>query len=424
MFCENCGAKIADTAKFCRYCGAKQLPLTEEAPVPAPKQQQNPSVSKASKTSATQKTEKQALIDHLGALYAAEMGVIRSEQLIQELETQKNAFVNRHRAQFKPQYFVDPLPSRHDYIQEARDQIQSLQKGIDDLQHSGYSFRSKENNIFIDTMVWISMTKDRMEDRDFRKRMQQRHTQELHQLQYDLQHTLPQKQQEEDRRFALAQQAYARNKKAFEQKEIARKQAWELEERTVCQNFEESKQDILQQKNDFLARRQKLYDEKRIYEQFYHPIAEYQLREYLKMGLVDQLEGPQGGYAFYLNELHTKRICGSIEELQAYLGQKLDTLSEQMSTLIHEVRRTNQKLAHLQTTLSACCTAIEDGFARTSNQIQSMSAKLREEIASQARPIREAVQRSEYNLYLASLRKELDQYDYGRLRRPTMDDAH
>lgn len=93
MFCENCGAKIADTAKFCRYCGAKQLPLTEEAPVSAPKQQQNPSVSKASKTSATQKTEKQALIDHLGALYAAEMGVIRSEQLIQELETQKNAFV-------------------------------------------------------------------------------------------------------------------------------------------------------------------------------------------------------------------------------------------------------------------------------------------------------------------------------------------
>lgn len=145
------------------------------------------------------------------------------------------------------------------------------------------------------------------------------------------------------------------------------------------------------------------------------------------MGLVDRLEGPQGGYAFYLNELNAKRICGSIQELQRSIENRLDIISGQLDELVSRMRRINQQLDCLKSGIFSCYGAIENGFvhmdrnmSQTANQ---MTAQLREEISRQAQPIREAVQRSEYNLYLDSMRKELDNYQYGRLRVPPISRA-
>ena len=61
MFCENCGAQIPDTAKFCRYCGAAQASMEgmeNHSPLPQ-------------ETAPTQGMNKQQLIDYLDALYTA-----------------------------------------------------------------------------------------------------------------------------------------------------------------------------------------------------------------------------------------------------------------------------------------------------------------------------------------------------------------
>ena len=44
MYCYNCGKEIAETVKFCPYCGAEQKqpqqPVQQQEPQPQPIQQQ------------------------------------------------------------------------------------------------------------------------------------------------------------------------------------------------------------------------------------------------------------------------------------------------------------------------------------------------------------------------------------------------
>ena len=96
MFCENCGAKIPDNAKFCKFCGAQQTPLDAPAPsAPAP---------------APAAVDKQALIAHLDALYAAEMGMVYADQLMAQLAEQKKEALRRHTVQYQPAYFTENRP--------------------------------------------------------------------------------------------------------------------------------------------------------------------------------------------------------------------------------------------------------------------------------------------------------------------------
>lgn len=75
MFCENCGSKIPDTAKFCRFCGATQTSMdnADVSTFLSPSAQESASVGES---------EKQSLIDYLGALHTAEMGVIHPISLL------------------------------------------------------------------------------------------------------------------------------------------------------------------------------------------------------------------------------------------------------------------------------------------------------------------------------------------------------
>ena len=56
-YCTNCGSPIPDEAKFCAYCGAKQLvverpkPAQEPVPEPAPSPQPEPELGRKSSIS-------------------------------------------------------------------------------------------------------------------------------------------------------------------------------------------------------------------------------------------------------------------------------------------------------------------------------------------------------------------------------------
>lgn len=414
MFCENCGAQIPDTAKFCRFCGASQTPVSGAA-VSAP-------VSVSGQASGSGKnTEKQSLIDYLGALHTAEMGIIHSDELIKLLDAQKADYVRYHRAIWRAASFNELMPVRRDYIAEAQKEVDYRKKSISEFQDPkryapiNNSWSAKIANLAVRMQFSsydkkeVIYQKEALEDA--KRRMQE----------------APAAQRKEDQRVAAEMVAYNRRKQAFEAHEALRKAAWDEEEKAVCKSFDESRQYIAVKRNDFAARRDALYAEERLFEQFRDPVAEYQLRQYLRMGLVDRLEGPQGGYSFYLDELNARRICGSIDELRKSMESRMDTMIEQMGELVQSLRYANRQLEGLRGGILACCTAIEDGFTRIDRNMDKsasrMTAQLREEITNQARPIREAVQRSEYNLYLDSMRKELDNYQYGRLREPPISTA-
>ena len=399
MFCENCGAKIPDNAKFCKFCGAQQTPLdapAPSAPAPAP---------------APAAVDKQALIAHLDALYAAEMGMVYADQLMAQLAEQKKEALRRHTVQYQPAYFTEKPPERRNCAAEAQEELDRWRKWYNDHVQSLSSGRTLTDRI-MNSFYRIQDQKDLAE-----KRAQIAHWEEEVRL-------APQRQALEDERWNKAMQPYNARKAQFDAREAARRDAWDEAGRAMGRRFDESIADTQRQKDEFAARRQKLYDLNVVYEKFRDPVAEFQLAEYLRMGLVNSLEGPQGGYAFYLNELHANRICGSIQELQRSMEKRLDELIDRMSGLAEQLRKANQRLHQVRSTVFDCCEALRSGFAATTDHISRMSDDVREELDRQARPIRDAVQRSEYNQYLAAMRRELDKYDYGRLRVPTLDEVH
>ena len=315
MFCENCGAKIPDNAKFCKFCGAQQTPLDAPAPsAPAP---------------APAAVDKQALIAHLDALYAAEMGMVYADQLMAQLAEQKKEALRRHTVQYQPAYFTEKPPERRNCAAEAQEELDRWRKWYNDHVQSLSSGRTLTDRI-MNSFYRIQDQKDLAE-----KRAQIAHWEEEVRL-------APQRQALEDERWNKAMQPYNARKAQFDAREAARRDAWDEAGRAMGRRFDESIADTQRQKDEFAARRQKLYDLNVVYEKFRDPVAEFQLAEYLRMGLVNSLEGPQGGYAFYLNELHANRICGSIQELQRSMENRLDELIDRMSSLGELLRKANE----------------------------------------------------------------------------------
>lgn len=406
MYCENCGAKIRDGAKFCKYCGARQDTLTENLSV---------GIEAAGPSEQQKATDKQKLIEHLGALYTAEMGIVYADQLIEQLETQKKDTARRHTLAYKAAYFEENVPVRRDCAAEAQAELDKWIAAAKQTEQR----RKFQGGAATD---WFAHWIVAWEVRDTEKKITEEEQAQIAHWQNELR-LAPQRQRQEDQRWDKAMQKYNADKTQFETKEKRRKNAWERMGAAMERSFDASIANVRRQREDFVARRKKLYDMDIVYEQFRDPVAEFQLREYLRMGLVDELEGPQGGYAFYLKELQAKRICGSIQELRLSMEKHLDELAGQMSDLARQLSQANKRLTQVRNAVFDCCESVKDGFSDTIQQMSSTSKQLQKEIERQTTPIRDAVQRSEYNQYLESMRKELDNYNYGRLRVPTLDEA-
>ena len=75
MFCETCGAQVADNAKFCRGCG------TPQSPAPAPAQPQQPITPNVCRNCGAQLASNIKFCDFCGAQTAAEQTAIQEQQV-------------------------------------------------------------------------------------------------------------------------------------------------------------------------------------------------------------------------------------------------------------------------------------------------------------------------------------------------------
>lgn len=92
------------------------------------------------------------------------------------------------------------------------------------------------------------------------------------------------------------------------------------------------------------AKLKRLYDMGVIYPGFRNSLSAFTLREYLKMGICTELEGPDGAYAQYMLDVRTARICDSIEKLRAAI---VSAISQLQMALVEEINEVNQNVCRL-----------------------------------------------------------------------------
>lgn len=73
-------------------------------------------------------------------------------------------------------------------------------------------------------------------------------------------------------------------------------------------------------------------------------LAVNQIRDYLEMGICDRLEGTNGAYAQYMQDVRANRICASIDELRETVKRGIAQINGKMSALLFEMRSTNDSI--------------------------------------------------------------------------------
>ncbi len=113
--------------------------------------------------------------------------------------------------------------------------------------------------------------------------------------------------------------------------------------------------------------RSKLYAMNVLHPNFQNMLAVNQIRDYLEMGICDKLEGANGAYAQYMQDVRAKRICASIDELRETVKAGISQMKGQMSAILFEVGRTNDSINAMNASISSGLSSMEETNARLRN---------------------------------------------------------
>ena len=91
-------------------------------------------------------------------------------------------------------------------------------------------------------------------------------------------------------------------------------------------------------------KREQIYAKGTIYPGFRNPVAVFTLREYLRMGICTELEGPNGAYSQYMLDVRTSRILSSIDDLRDAI---VSSISQLQMALVAEIQETNRSIERL-----------------------------------------------------------------------------
>lgn len=163
-----------------------------------------------------------------------------------------------------------------------------------------------------------------------------------------------------------------------------------------------------------------LYETKVIYPTFQNLIAIYQIREYLKMGICETLEGPTGAYAQYMLDVHTQKICTSINDMKDSIVSSIKTLGSSLwhmqGALVQEIQKTTHSLDEMRTTISSdlynLSSDIKEMNSATTSQLDEYFSHANKQLAR----IGDNIATSAHNQYIEQCLRNVDTY---LLRAPT-----
>lgn len=214
---------------------------------------------------------------------------------------------------------------------------------------------------------------------------------------------------------------YEREKRKYE----ADKAAWSEEQKKEELHIRDSVEQMIAENKKTLANIQanlrKLYDMGIVYQRFQNMVAVNTMREYVEMGLCEQLEGSNGAYAAYLQDLRAERICGSIEDLKKATVNALSQIEFNQGLLIHEVREIDGDIKMLEQSLKQNISGLNQkmqGIQRQIRRNESVEAKRWEALTEQMQSMGETIKTAAYNDYIQKRIESTDRYLLTHYRNP------
>lgn len=213
------------------------------------------------------------------------------------------------------------------------------------------------------------------------------------------------KEAEADRRYQQQMQQYNNECTAYRKAKELEDKAIRIIEQNIAR--QQSNISLLQQQLDQLYARNVIYPSNR------NIIAVNALREYLAMGICDALEGPNGAYAQYMQDVRVNRICTSIDDMKRQLVASMNSLMAVQGALLKEMKTTSNNISAMQRSISSDFRtlgihmaqyqqAAADQHAAASAQLSSMTGILSN--------INSAAQATAHNHYIAAREANIRSY--------------
>ena len=192
---------------------------------------------------------------------------------------------------------------------------------------------------------------------------------------------------------------------------LLHQQELNLRDQTV-QRFENEIERLRNRVRTLDQLRLQLYSKRILHPNFCNIVAVNQLRDYLDMGIADQLDGNNGLYAQYLLDVRTQRICDSLEDLKRALQRGLSGIASAMYSLSSSVKETKSAINAMETSLTANMSSMQQSLTAAQNATSAQMQSYMDQANSQLNRINNTLSTAAYNQYVTA--RETSARDYLR----------
>ena len=218
---------------------------------------------------------------------------------------------------------------------------------------------------------------------------------------------------------------YKAEKAAYEERCRNYNASLRTDDTALIRVLEEERTNCLKEANAFRYAREKLYENGVLHERFRNISAISQLKEYLEMGIADQLTGADGAYRVYLEDLRTEKIVGSVDELRQSVERGMSQLIKGQKAIYSKLVQINDDLRILNTTVDRGLNRLNETVGQGMSEINSSINRSADAFMSRMgsmenvqNDLRETIRRSAYNQYIIDRQKNLGNYLFYQMRDP------
>lgn len=168
-----------------------------------------------------------------------------------------------------------------------------------------------------------------------------------------------------------------------------------------------------------------LYDMNILYSEYQNSEAVYYLRRYLIIGVTDQLEGPDGAYRLYMDDLKFNKLSLSLKEIQNAVESGFENVLMRQNSIYQQLLSTrkdisllSEQIDHQTTQMSANMRATAERISQSVIEANDAQNVLMKELQEDQRSIRTTMEKSAYNQYMVEKQENLDNYLAYRLENP------
>lgn len=113
-------------------------------------------------------------------------------------------------------------------------------------------------------------------------------------------------------------------------------------------------------------------------------VAVSQIYEYLSVGVCDTLEGHDGAYAMYYNDIRANRICDSIQDLKKAMADSMKQVMANQYILYQAVSMVNKSVQQVGNSVSESISSLERHMDYVQNTISGAVDGIRDDLQNSA----------------------------------------